>query len=107
MRGERCQGMRVYMAAYSATVIYVVREVVLMYFIVEAEIDTILREIKPSDWLELSENLRARANAGAVAAQRILYTRRVGTILFGLANSLIALKAIYSTISLSISGISL
>ncbi len=67
--------MRVYIAAYSATFIYVVREVVLMYFIVEAEIDTILREIRPSDWLELSENRRARANAGAVAAQRIVLAK--------------------------------
>ena len=42
-----------------------------MYFIDERRIEANLKEIKLSDWLKLSENRCARANAGAVAAQRI------------------------------------
>ena len=63
--------MRVYMGAYSATSTYVKIGAVLIYFIDERRIEANLKEIKLSDWLELSENRCAQANAGAVAAQRI------------------------------------
>jgi hypothetical protein len=60
---------------------------VLMYFIDEGRIGAILGEIKLSDWLELSENRCARANAGAVAAQRIsglkTLSRRLIKLLLG------------------------
>jgi hypothetical protein len=49
-----------------------------MYFIDEGRIGAILGEIKLSDWLELSENRCARANAGAVAAQRIHHEGEIG-----------------------------
>ena len=68
MREERAQGTRVYMGAYSATFTCVKREAVLMYFTDEGRIKAIQGEIKLFDWLELSENRRARANTGAVAA---------------------------------------
>jgi hypothetical protein len=69
--------MRIYMGAYSAMFTCVKIGPVLMYFIDKGRIGVILGEIKLSDWLELSENRCARANAGAVAAQRI---SKVGTV---------------------------
>ena len=69
--------MRVYIGAYSATSTCVKIGAVLMYFIDERRIEANLKEIKLSDWLELSENRCARANAGAVTAQRIQKGSRI------------------------------
>jgi hypothetical protein len=71
MRRERAQGMRVYMGAYSTMFTCIKIGPVLMYFIDKGRIGVILGEIKLSDWLELSENRHIRANAGAIAVQRI------------------------------------
>jgi hypothetical protein len=51
--------------------IYIRKEAVLLYFIDEGRIDDFEGVIQPSDWLKLSEKSCARANAGAVAAERI------------------------------------
>ena len=71
IRAGVAQGTSLNMVASSATFIYVNREAVLLHFTGEGRIDDFETQMQLSDWLELSENRCARANAGLAAAQRI------------------------------------
>jgi hypothetical protein len=60
------------MGASNATFTYVKIAVVLMYFTNEGRINIFEGEIKPSDWLQLSEIQCAQTTASRPAAERII-----------------------------------